>query len=775
MKAIIMAGGEGTRLRPLTCDCPKPMMRLFDKPVMEYSLALLARHGVTEAAVTLGYLPGHIKDYFGDSHSGVSLSYYTERAPLGTAGGVKNAADFLTETFCVLSGDGVTDADLTSALKFHREKNSPATIILKRVPDPMAYGLVITSPDGRIIRFMEKPSWDEVVSDTVNTGIYILEPEILSLIDHTPCDFGRDIFPALAEKGQLYGFTTDGYWCDIGDVSAYLQVHRDALDGRINLPGLPDTTFIHPTAEIAPSAVIEDPVYIGPGAVIGRDARVGPYTSVGQRVFMDDFSGAKRAVLWPGAKLSEGAQARGCVMARSSSLGPCASAFEGSIIGAGATVQADAEVAPDACIWPMKTVPESVRQESNLVWNSSSPRRTFSRGAIPLHTPTEALRFSQAYAAALRPREVLLARTPSAVASAIWHICASGLMAQGVYVLDAGVCTEPQLRYAMSLMRPDGALLADAHSLIPLTEKGLRIPLSAQRAISALAARQDFPQPFSAITHPMALSGRSEHAYIANLAAAFHANAASAPPVAIHSTDPYLLSIAERAFDRTNLSARCEWEEELMELSQNEIGIWLEDGGTRASFSDKTGLLTPGETELIMAWTALHRGETTLAVPACATCAIESVAPGAKILRVPGAQPTVEKALSETSPFQLRLFTDGLFFALSALSALCENSLTLQKWRKKMPHTHRMERAFPVSDARRGAILRELCRAENTSPMEGGISFTSEKGSAWISPDDSRPECLIITESYSAEFAGELCDFCENALRRAAENTPDAL
>ena len=779
MKAIIMAGGEGTRLRPLTCDCPKPMMRLVDRPVMEYAVALLARHSVTEAAVTLGYLPERISDYFGEEHSGVKLRYYTERTPMGTAGGVAQARDFLTETFCVLSGDGVTDIDLGKALMFHREHNSRATIVLKRVSDPMAYGLVLTSPDGRITSFLEKPAWGEVVSDTVNTGIYILEPDVLDMIPRTPYDFGRDLFPKMAAQGQLYGCVIDGYWCDIGDINAYMQVSRDALEGKISLPRLENFPgiSISPSAHVDESANIESPCFIGPDAVIGRSAHVGPYSVVGQGAVLGDFSGAKRSVLWPGARLNEGAQARGCVLAKDAVLGPCARAFEGSVMGAGSMAGTDSELAPETSVWPGKSIPEAVRQDSNLVWGVSATNRAFQGGVLPVRTPGEALRFAQAYAACRRPREVLLARTPSAVASAIWHGCACGLMAQGVYVLDAGICTEPQLRYALSLLRADGALLADASGVTPFAGDGCRISLGDQRAICALVARQDFPQPFSAITHPLAPSGRSEHAYVAMLASAFTADPRQTPSVAVYSTDQYLLSLAERAFARAGLRARCEWEEELMELGPDELGVWLEDGGTRAAFSHKGGMLSDAENELLRAWTALEAGETRIVIDGRATRAISEIADrcGADVKRAPGARPAWERAMCDGYPLQFRLATDGIFFALSAISALTDAGLTLDSWLDIMPRVHRAERVLPLSDAMRGSILRSLAEHENGVNMEDGLTIQRENGVAWISPDDSRPECRIVSESRDAEFAAELCDFCENALRRAMENSDTPL
>ena len=203
MKAIIMAGGEGSRLRPLTCACPKPMVPLMDRPVMAYALDLLKKHGFTQVGVTLQYLPERVTEYFGEgAEYGVSLTYFTEDQPLGTAGSVKLAEAFLDEPFVILSGDGLTDCDLTQAVAFHRERGSLATMVLKKVENPLEYGVVVADAQGKVQRFLEKPGWGEVCSDTVNTGIYILEPEALNHIPTgRPYDFGREMFPSLVEKG----------------------------------------------------------------------------------------------------------------------------------------------------------------------------------------------------------------------------------------------------------------------------------------------------------------------------------------------------------------------------------------------------------------------------------------------------------------------------------------------------------------------------------------------------------------------------------------------
>ena len=236
MKAVIMAGGEGTRLRPVTCGIPKPMVPVLNKPVMEYTIELLKKHNITDIAATLAYFPAVITDYFGDGGEfGVSLRYYIEHTPLGTGGSVKNAEDFYDDTFIIVSGDALTDIDLEKALEFHKYRKSKATLILKKVPVPLEYGVVIIDEDGKITSFMEKPSWGEVFSDTINTGIYILEPEVLDYYKKGDnFDFSKDLFPKLLRDNvPMYGYITKDYWNDIGDLRVYKEVNFDILTGKV--------------------------------------------------------------------------------------------------------------------------------------------------------------------------------------------------------------------------------------------------------------------------------------------------------------------------------------------------------------------------------------------------------------------------------------------------------------------------------------------------------------------------------------------------------------
>src|ERR1035437_5482219 len=239
MKAIIMAGGFGTRLRPLTINIPKPMVPMVNKPMMEYIVTLLKENGFDDLLVMLYYQPEVIIRHFGDGAAyGVRMEYLRPQSDLGTAGCVKFAEKHLKDTFLVISGDLLTDFNLKAALKAHQQKKSVATLVLTRSPNPLAYGVVIVNEDNRIQRFLEKPSWGEVFSDTINTGIYILEPSVL---EHIPADrgfdFSKNLFPLLLEaKAPLFGHIAEGYWRDVGDLFEYRLAHVDILDKRVKVP-----------------------------------------------------------------------------------------------------------------------------------------------------------------------------------------------------------------------------------------------------------------------------------------------------------------------------------------------------------------------------------------------------------------------------------------------------------------------------------------------------------------------------------------------------------
>lgn len=304
MKAVIMAGGEGTRLRPLTSNAPKPMLPLVNRPMMEHIIDLLKRHEVDEIVVTVAFMANAIRNYFGDgSEFDVKITYASEETPLGTAGSVRNAMDQLDDTFLVISGDVLTDVDLGAVIQVHREQSALATIGLVRVENPLEYGIVITRDDGTIERFLEKPTWGQVFSDTINSGIYVLEPEVFDYIAaDESVDFSSDVFPVLLSEGRkLVGAVCDGYWEDVGTLPAYVRAHKDILDGRVqvDIPGfeVSDGVFVAEGAEVHPQAVVNGPAVVGDNCFVDAGARLGEYTVLGTGVRVRSGAELERTVV----------------------------------------------------------------------------------------------------------------------------------------------------------------------------------------------------------------------------------------------------------------------------------------------------------------------------------------------------------------------------------------------------------------------------------------------------------------------------------------------
>src|SRR5256712_12084318 len=284
MQAVVMAGGEGSRLRPLTINRPKPMVQIVNKPCLGHIFDLLLRHGIDEAFVTLQHLASVIQDSYGDGGGlGMPLRYNVDETPLGTGGSVRQIGDDLDGTFLVISGDALTDIHLSKIIAFHKQREAAVTLTLVHVPNPLEYGVVITNEDGRIAKFLEKPSWGEVFSDTINTGIYVLEPRVLKRYAVGEVfDFSKDLFPKLLAEGEpLYGYIASGYWTDVGSIPEYARANADVLLGKVKagslgreiLPGV----FTTGEVEIDPSAKLTGPLYLGTGVKIGPRAQgIGP-------------------------------------------------------------------------------------------------------------------------------------------------------------------------------------------------------------------------------------------------------------------------------------------------------------------------------------------------------------------------------------------------------------------------------------------------------------------------------------------------------------------
>ena len=338
MKAILLAGGKGTRLRPLTIHTPKPIVPIFNRPFLHYQIDLLKQvPEIDEVILSLNYQPRRIEEIFGDgSELGIKIRYVVEPAPLGTAGAVKYAGDKLTESVVVFNGDVLTQIDLAAVIRLHRERNARATIVLTPVENPSAYGLVETDADGNIRRFLEKPKPDEITTNRINAGIYVLEPDTF---DRIPSDVSwsieRSYFPSLIERGETFVASIyEGYWIDIGTHEKYIQVHRDIMDGRFTAAPFTNGNrkWISPDARVDTDAVAE-PCFIDEGVVVKPGVTIGPYTVLGRQTQVEEDARLDGAIVWPNCRISRDAAIGHAIVGRNCHVGKSVSLAGGAVLG----------------------------------------------------------------------------------------------------------------------------------------------------------------------------------------------------------------------------------------------------------------------------------------------------------------------------------------------------------------------------------------------------------------------------------------------------------
>ena len=632
-----MAGGEGTRLRPLTSNQPKPMLPLANRPMMEHIVRLLKKHGFDDIVVTVAFLPNAIRTYFGNgSEFGVRMVYATEQSPLGTAGSVRNAMDELDERFIVISGDVLTDIDLGAVVRFHEEKGALATIGLKAMENPLEFGIVITREDGSIERFLEKPGWGQVFSDTINTGIYVLEPEIFDWIAaDKPVDFSSDVFPELLEDGKpLYGYVAEGYWEDVGTLDAYWKAHQDVLDGKVvaNVPGfrLKEGIWLGEGAEVDPAARIEGPCLIGDYCRVEAGAHLAEYTVLGANVRVGNDAFLQRAVVHDNTYLGNGVRLRGCVVGRSSDLRAGARCEEGVILGDECFVGEHAVINPGVKVYPFKTVEPGAVINSSIVWESRGARTLFGRqGVAGLAnvdiSPELAVKVAMAYATTLKKGStVTTSRDSSRAARALKRAVMAGLNAAGVNVDDLEAATVPVTRFQVRSMHSQGGITVRLSPDDPQTvvirffdPDGVDINEGTQRKVERLFYREDYRRALAAEIGDIGFAPRAIEYYTAALMASVDAKAVSSagfkvvldyaygtssfvmPHVLakvgadVLSVNPYASTAGSVAFDRWEHAARVA---ELVKASGAHLGAVIHGDGEHITLVDDSGhVLTDDE------------------------------------------------------------------------------------------------------------------------------------------------------------------------------------
>ncbi|MDQ4106607.1 MAG: sugar phosphate nucleotidyltransferase [Actinomycetota bacterium] len=578
-KAVIMAGGQGTRLRPLTSNQPKPMIPIVGIPCMEHIVNLLKRHGFEDIVVTLQFMPEEIQDYFGDgSDWGVNMRYSIEDTPAGTAGSVKMAEeqlDLYGERFLVISGDALTDADLTRLVNYHEEKGSEATMVLKSVENPLDFGIVITEEDGRISRFLEKPAWGQVFSDTVNTGIYLLEASVMDEIPdpgQSEYDFSKELFPKLLEAGRpLYGYITEEYWEDIGTLEQYASAQRDVLDGKVSgvrPPGtrLRENIYIGARAQVREED-LEGPVVIGENVRVDEGADISPYSVIGPDTIVASGARIERSVIAGGSYIGEGAELYDTLVGRSCYVQARARLLERSALGDDVIIGEGATIAPDVKVFPHKTVESGANITQSLIHETMGLRTVFKGGSVSGKfnvdlTPEFVIRLASSFGTTLDPGAVVtLGRDASSAAQVVKRAMTSALLGTGINIRDlraapAGVVRHDVLAGKSSAgahvragKEPDEVeILFFSSDATPMTE-------SDQRSVEKVFVREEYRRAYEGEIGELIYPGRAVEQYVERLERAASRKNTSGGTVVVDFSGGVAGLVASRVFSRLGVSA----------------------------------------------------------------------------------------------------------------------------------------------------------------------------------------------------------------------------
>lgn len=513
MKAVVMAGGEGSRLRPITAHRPKPLVPVGNQPIMEHILGLLRRHGIEEVVCTLHYLADEIQSYFDDGADfDLPIVYSVEDTPLGTAGSVKKAEHLLQDgTFVIISGDALTDCDLTKAIEFHRARKSLATLILYRVESPLEFGVVITDDDGRIVRFLEKPSWSEVFSDTVNTGMYILEPEIFATMEPGRAyDWSQDIFPALLREGKpMYGYVMEEYWCDVGTLGQYREAQEHLLSGKTTLPVqgemIEPGVYVGANCHIDPEAHVVPPICIGRNTKIKAHARIGPYTVIGDNCLIESGANVERSVVWDSTYIGPNVGVHSAIICTKATIKRDTVIREDAVVGDRCLIDVGCTIRPRIKLWPDKIIERGSTVTMSLVWGNKWRGTLFRElGVAGLSnleiTPEFATRLGSAFGSVLpEGSTVITARDSTRSSRMIKRAAMASLLSVGCDVLDMRSTAVPIARHFIKASGAAGALNVrklPGNSRVTLIElfdaRGAYLSKSFERKVETSFFREDF-------------------------------------------------------------------------------------------------------------------------------------------------------------------------------------------------------------------------------------------------------------------------------------------
>jgi mannose-1-phosphate guanylyltransferase/phosphomannomutase len=784
-------------------------------------LRLLKRHGFDETVVTVQFLAALVRNYFGDGEEfGMSLQYATEEMPLGTAGSVKNAEDALKDSpFLVISGDALTDMDLTEMCRFHKENGALVTVGLTRVPDPLEFGIVIADEDGRIQRFLEKPTWGQVFSDTVNTGVYIMEPEVLAEVSaKESVDWSHDVFPKLLARGApIFGYISDKYWEDVGTLESYLKAQADVLNRKVEVdiagfevsPGV----WIAEGADVDPDAVLKGPLVIGDYAKIEAGATVREYSVIGANVVVKEGAFIHRAVVHNNVFVGQGTTLRGCVVGKNTDVMRLARIEEAAVIGDECVVEPEAYISAGVKVYPFKTIEAGAVVNTSVVWESRGQRTLFGQrgvsGLINVEvTPELCVRLASAYATMLRKGStVTTSRDVSRAARTLKRAVQSALNASAINVMDLEALPLPVARYETARSDYSGGIAlrttpGDSQSIdiIFLDERGAELSQAAQRRLERVFSRQEFRRAFPGEIAELSYPPRVVEWYTHELLRSVNLNGvrdadlkvvADCAGGTVSLVLPTLLGrigievhtlnnrLDEVTPTQTVAQQRAGMQRlaEVVSSSRATFGVRFDPVGERIQLVDEKGALVSDERALLVVLdlVAAERRHGRVALPVNTTRVAEQVCrfhgvqvtwtgTSQEALTTAAAADDVIFAADGRGGFVVPSFArtvDGIAAFVMLLGLVARTRLTLSQIDARIPQAHLLRRSIPTPWAAKGSVMRTVVEAAanlSVDTTDGVRIIDPDRGWVLVLPDPADAVTHLWAEGTDADNAQLLLD-----------------
>jgi mannose-1-phosphate guanylyltransferase/phosphomannomutase len=821
MKAVIMAGGFGTRLRPLTCNTPKPMVPLMNKPMMEHIVTLLKRHGITDIIASLFYQPEVISSYFGDGTAwGVKISYFRADADYGTAGSVRLATDGINERILVISGDILTDFDLTSAVRFHEAKKAKATLVLTHEKNPLQFGVVITQDDGKISRFLEKPSWGEVFSDTINTGIYVLEPAAVQLIPiREEFDFSKDLFPLLLRQDAgLYGCIIDGYWRDIGNLNEYQEAHFDALQHRVavDLSGTQTgSLYIGEGTKLpAEGPVITGTVVIGRNCTIGEGVKLSN-TVIGDRCVIGPGASLANSVLWNDVTVGHNTEIASDVIGYRCSIGENALIAENVFISDSCWIGRGAHLGANIKLWPEKVVEEGAVVTRSLVWEDKWLRELFTDSRVSglsniEMNPEFGAKLGAAYGAFIGPgKTIVTCRDADNVSRMMNRALICGLISAGVNTSDLRATSIPLLRHELSNGKDAGGIHARRSpynktmtDIIFFDANGKDLPSKKTKAVERLFFGEDFARAAQDKVGSINFPERTTEAYKESFLSSLNIDAINRRkfklvidysngvastifPLILGSFDCQVVALNAHLDPRKLTRDKYEFDSSMKQLShivtslKYDLGCLIDAGGEKLYVVNENGETIDSDRLLAIVaalFLETHPDAKCIAVPITSSGEIDILAArrGVNVIKTRSSHLAMMEATANKGVRFIGgtrggfIFTD-FFFATDAmysvsktLEMMSTTGKSLGAIDREIPRLERSYRTVNCSWEHKGKVMRNIMHATERMRRDlvDGVKvyFDDEKIgiSALLIPDKERPLFHISAEALKAEAAEAL-------------------